>query len=177
ELLSHMVVKQALQIFEVFEVFLGFRFTPDLRHFRRALDSWACRSTLGFRHRTSIPSAVKQSYGKHDPQPRQRRMILNFSVGDRQCQQEAQACQGSVKSHRKGSLPPPTLTPLPGAGGEGPPLISLSFMPRPPDSLEATRPVLAAIGALEPELARAGDQELRDKAGALRRQAREGALL
>ena len=50
-------------------------------------------------------------------------------------------------------------------------------MPRPPDSLEATRPVLAAIGALEPELARAGDQELRDKAGALRRQAREGALL
>src|SRR6185436_14791898 len=91
--------------------------------------------------------------------------------------QEAQACQGSVKSHRKGSLPPPTLTPLPGAGGEGPPLISLSFMPRPPDSLEATRPVLAAIGALEPELARAGDQELRDKAGALRRQAREGALL
>jgi preprotein translocase subunit SecA len=37
--------------------------------------------------------------------------------------------------------------------------------------------VLAAIGALGPELARAGDQELRDRAGALRGQALDGVPL
>ncbi len=45
------------------------------------------------------------------------------------------------------------------------------------DSLEAAEPALAAIAALEPELTRAGDQELRDRGGALRREAREGAAL
>jgi preprotein translocase subunit SecA len=37
--------------------------------------------------------------------------------------------------------------------------------------------MLAAIAALEPELVRAGDQELRDRAGALRRQAFDGVPL